>query len=125
MEGQSSTEDIIATVTVNAHEARSLFGSTHRYLDVRLVKDFEKEHVEGAINVPFYSSVTPQEKVKNPLFVEQVSELFAKDEHFFVACRSGVRSKLATLALFNAGFKNVKNMAGGYLAWMKAESGEA
>ncbi|KAJ4780175.1 Rhodanese/Cell cycle control phosphatase superfamily protein [Rhynchospora pubera] len=121
MEGKS----MIESLTVDVIEARKVVASGRRYLDVRLPEVFEAGHVEGAINIPFYSSVTPEEKVKNPQFVQQVSELFGKDDEFIVACNSGVRSKLATLDLANAGFKNVKNMAGGYLAWKKAESEEA
>ncbi|KAJ3682617.1 hypothetical protein LUZ60_015190 [Juncus effusus] len=120
MEEQRTTE----ALTVDAKEAHKIVGSGHRYLDVRLPEVYETGHVEGAINITFYSSVTPAGKVKNPQFIEQVSALFGKDEQFIVACNTGVRSKLATLDLFNAGYKNVKNMAGGYVAWKKAESEE-
>ncbi|URE28732.1 Rhodanese-like domain, partial [Musa troglodytarum] len=87
-------------VTVDGHEARGLVASGNRYLDVRLEEDFEKGHVEGALNIPYYSSVTPQgyllssdlvwmsEKVKNPQFIEQVSSLFGKDEVFLVVSTS-------------------------------------
>ncbi|XP_078152216.1 protein HIGH ARSENIC CONTENT 1, mitochondrial-like [Carex rostrata] len=121
MEGQS----MIDLLTVDAHEARKVVASGRRYLDVRLPEVFEAGHVEGATNIPFYSSVTPEGKVKNPQFVEQVTALVGKEEEFIVACNTGVRSKLATIDLFNAGFKNVKNMSGGYLAWKKAETEEA
>ncbi|XP_020084638.1 thiosulfate sulfurtransferase 18-like isoform X2 [Ananas comosus] len=83
-------------------------------------EDFEKGHVEGARNVPFYTSVTPQGKLKNENFIEQVESLYGKDENLIVGCRSGIRSKLATLDLLNAGFKNVKNMGGGYLSYVKS-----
>ncbi|XP_064989215.1 protein HIGH ARSENIC CONTENT 1, mitochondrial-like isoform X1 [Musa acuminata AAA Group] len=99
MEGQKSAVDI---VTVDGHEARGLVASGNRYLDVRLEEDFEKGHAEGALNIPYYSSVTPQEKVKNPRFIEQVSSLFGKDEVFIVGCRSGVRAKRATVDLLDA-----------------------
>ncbi|XP_078150780.1 thiosulfate sulfurtransferase 18-like [Carex rostrata] len=121
MEGQS----MIELLTVDAHEARKVVASGRRYLDVRLPEAFETGHVQGAINIPFYSSVTPQGKVKNPQFVEQVTALLEKEEEFIVACNSGVRSKLATIDLYNAGFKNIKNISGGYLAWKKAESEDA
>ncbi|XP_065031500.1 protein HIGH ARSENIC CONTENT 1, mitochondrial-like isoform X1 [Musa acuminata AAA Group] len=122
MEVQKSAVDI---VTVDGHEACGLVASGNRYLDVRLEEDFEKGHVEGALNIPYYSSVTPQEKVKNPRFIEQVSSLFGKDEVFIVGCRSGVRAKRATVDLLDAGFGNVKYLAGGYLAWLKSTNEEA
>lgn len=72
---------------------------------------FEAGHVEGATNIPFYSSVTPEGffflfiivlliyifkriitfifftspgKVKNPQFVEQVTAFVGKEEEFIV-----------------------------------------
>lgn len=39
--------------------------------------------------------------------------------HFFKGCLSGVRSELASADLIAAGFKNVKNMEGGYMAWVE------
>ncbi|XP_038978827.1 rhodanese-like domain-containing protein 17 isoform X2 [Phoenix dactylifera] len=101
MESQRNVEEL---VSVDAHEARKLLNSGHRYLDVRMREDFEKGHVEGAINVPFYSSVTPQGKEKNPQFIEHVSSIYGKDDHFIV------------------GFKNVKNMQRGYLSWVESTS---
>jgi adenylyltransferase/sulfurtransferase len=40
-----------------------------------------------------------------------------KDEEIVVHCRSGARSQKASLELKAAGFTNVKNLAGGILAW--------
>lgn len=47
-------------------------------------EDFDKGHVAGARNVPYYLSVTPHGKEKNPQFVEQVSALYAKDQNLIV-----------------------------------------
>ncbi|KAG6525311.1 thiosulfate sulfurtransferase 16, chloroplastic-like isoform X2 [Zingiber officinale] len=108
-------------VIVDGVEARNLVASGHhRYLDVRMEEDFEKGHLEGALNVPYYSSVTPREKVKNLEFIEQVSSLLRHEEPFIVGCRTGVRAKRATIDLLNAGFTNVKYLAGGYTAWLKS-----
>ncbi|KMZ56323.1 Rhodanese-like domain-containing protein [Zostera marina] len=104
--------------TVCAHEARELMKSgSCRYLDVRMFEDFEKSHVDGAFNVPYYS----QGKEKNPEFLNLVSSIFQKDDHFLVGCMTGGRSKYASMDLFKEGFKNVKNMGGGYKAYMSME----
>ncbi|KAJ6790875.1 uncharacterized protein M6B38_365575 [Iris pallida] len=58
-------------------------------------------------------------RVKNPDFLEQVSNICSKDDQILVGCQSGVRSLNATEDLLNAGFKNVKNVGGGYAAWLK------
>ncbi|XP_062217891.1 thiosulfate sulfurtransferase 16, chloroplastic-like [Phragmites australis] len=109
------------TPMVDADEACALLSSaTHQYLDVRMWEDFDKGHVAGARNVPYYLSVTPHGKEKNPHFVEQVAALYGKDDRFIVGCRSGVRSKLATADLLNAGFKNVTNLQGGYLSLLRS-----
>ncbi|EEC76884.1 hypothetical protein OsI_15089 [Oryza sativa Indica Group] len=43
-----------------------------------------------------------------------------KDTKFIEqGCLSGVRSELASADLIAAGFKNVKNMEGGYMAWVE------
>ena len=41
----------------------------------------------------------------------------AKDAEIVIHCRSGARSQKAALAMKEAGYTNVKNLAGGILAW--------
>ncbi|KAL6629854.1 hypothetical protein ACP70R_029619 [Stipagrostis hirtigluma subsp. patula] len=106
--------------TIDADQARSLLSSGKHYIDVRMPEDFDKGHAAGARNVPYYLSVTPQGKEKNPLFVEEVAALCAKDESFIVACNTGNRSRFATTDLLNAGFKNVKNLGGGYQSFLRS-----
>uniref|UniRef100_A0A1D1YSW6 Rhodanese-like domain-containing protein 19, mitochondrial n=1 Tax=Anthurium amnicola TaxID=1678845 RepID=A0A1D1YSW6_9ARAE len=105
-----------AVATVDVHAAKDLVCSGHRYLDVRTVEEFNKGHPEGALNVP-YMFFTPQGRVKNTEFVEQVSKICSKDDHVVVGCASGVRSLQATADLLSAGFNHVKNMGGGFAAW--------
>lgn len=45
-----------------------------------------------------------------------------KDEEVVVHCRSGKRSLQAGLMLETMGFKNVKNLTGGMLAWQELKS---
>ncbi len=47
-----------------------------------------------------------------------------KDEEVVVYCRSGNRSGQAGLILETMGFKNVKNLSGGMLAWKEKFSSE-
>ena len=52
-------------------------------------------------------------------FIEQrIAEIpVAKDAEIVVHCRSGARSQKAAVALRNAGFTHVENLAGGILEW--------
>ncbi|RWR92315.1 rhodanese-like domain-containing protein 19, mitochondrial isoform X2 [Cinnamomum micranthum f. kanehirae] len=107
-----------AVETVDVHAAKDLIRSSHLYLDVRTAEEFKQGHLENALNVPYMFS-TPQGRVKNPEFLEQVSSVCQKDDHIVVGCQSGVRSLQASVDLLSADFKNIKNMGGGYAAWVK------
>ncbi|XP_020218080.1 thiosulfate sulfurtransferase 18 [Cajanus cajan] len=107
-------------VTVDVHAAKSLIQTGSIYLDVRTVEEFLKGHVAAAniVNVPYMLN-TPKGKVKNPDFLKEVSSACNKEDHLIVGCQSGVRSLYATTDLLSHGFKNVNDMGGGYVDWIK------
>ncbi len=117
MNSQSSAATEVVTVDVLA--AKGLIDSGYRYLDVRTVEEFKKGHVDVAniLNIP-YLFITPEGRVKNPEFLEQVMSVCSKEDRLIVGCQSGVRSLAATSDLVNAGFKDVRDRGGGYLAWV-------
>ncbi|KAI8536989.1 hypothetical protein RHMOL_Rhmol10G0300000 [Rhododendron molle] len=88
--------------TVDVQGAKELITSGHRYLDVRTEEEFNKGHVdvEDALNIPYMFN-TPQGRVKNPKFMEQVLSVCNKEDHLVVD------------------FKHVRNMGGGYVAWVE------
>ncbi|KAK0581637.1 hypothetical protein LWI29_016250 [Acer saccharum] len=86
-------------VSVDVHAAKDLLSSGHRYLDVRTTEEFNKSHVNNSMNVP-YLFKTQEGRVKNPEFLTQVSSIYKKDDHIVV------------------GYERVKNMVGGYSAWV-------
>ncbi|CAA6657911.1 unnamed protein product [Spirodela intermedia] len=111
-------------------------------------EDFLKGHVEGAVNVPYYSD-TPEgslylylflslhlnissamirrnnsRKGEESGFLDQVSTLVTRDETFIVGCMTGNRSKHATGDLLLAGFVNAKNMKAGYRSWLQKDAAE-
>ena len=69
-------------------------------LDVRTVSEFEKGHIEGALNIPVDS------------LRERMDEL-DKDKEIIEYCQVGIRGYIAARILNQNGFK-VKNMTGGY-----------
>ncbi|KAG9442643.1 hypothetical protein H6P81_018497 [Aristolochia fimbriata] len=116
MAAQTSSEPV---PTIDVNTAKDLLATgQYRYLDVRFTELFNRAHVENALNVPFFLPA-PEGRVKNPQFLEQVSSLCGKDDRLLVGCYSGGRSLLATVDLLNAGLKDVKNVGGGYAAWVE------
>ncbi|XP_048230146.1 rhodanese-like domain-containing protein 17 isoform X2 [Ricinus communis] len=109
-------------VTVDVKAAKGLLESDYVYLDVRTVEEFKKGHVhaEKILNIPYMFN-TPEGRVKNPKFLQEVSAVCKEEDHLVVGCQSGVRSLYATADMLGAGFKDVSNMEGGYLAWMQNE----
>ncbi|GAB2282843.1 hypothetical protein Dimus_017379 [Dionaea muscipula] len=62
-----------------------LLRSGHRYLDVRTEEEFKRGHVDVGrpLNIPYMFN-TPQGRVKNQKFMEQVMEVCNKDDHLIV-----------------------------------------
>ena len=122
--GSSDVEKRLAVESVNTEAACALLASSEQYgyVDVRMWEDFDRGHVAGARNVPYYLSVNPHGKERNLDFVDQVAALHSKQDRLLVGCRSGVRSRLATADLVAAGFTKVKNLEGGYRSLLKSVS---
>ena len=93
-------------VSITPEEARRIMESEARVslIDVRQPEEFAQGAVEGAILMPLF------ETGKRSAELDPASPLL-------VYCRSGSRSKLAARILAVKGFKDVKNVAGGILAW--------
>jgi NADPH-dependent 2,4-dienoyl-CoA reductase/sulfur reductase-like enzyme/rhodanese-related sulfurtransferase len=73
-------------------------------LDVRTKKEFDGNHVPGAINIPLNG-------LRNSL------ELLAKDKVINAYCGVGIRSYIAVRILMHNGF-DVRNIVGGYLTYL-------
>lgn len=88
-------------------EAVSLMNKETDYiiLDVRRPDEFSEMHIPGAINIP-NESIGEQE----------IPELPDKDRLILVYCRSGNRSKQASLKLAKLGYTNIVEF-GGIIDW--------
>ncbi len=73
-------------------------------VDVREPDEFGAGHVAGAVLVPLGSLHL------------RLHEL-DRDRPTYVICQTGSRSAVATRMLVQAGFRDVRNVAGGTLAW--------
>jgi len=79
-------------------------------LDVREPWEYEQGHVEGAVLMPLIYDTAKQ----------ALDAGLDKDEPVYVFCRTGNRSTVASQALVDAGFTDVRNVAGGIVDWVAA-----
>ncbi|MFB5661359.1 rhodanese-like domain-containing protein [Alteribacillus sp. HJP-4] len=80
-------------------------------IDVREPDEYVEGHIPGVPLLPMHS------------FPEVIEE-FEKDKDYILVCRSGSRSHHTALFLKDNGIENVRNFAGGMLAWdRETESG--
>lgn len=79
------------------------------FLDCREPKEYKMGHIPGSMNIPRgLMEFKIDKKVPN------------KAENIVIYCKKGGRGCLAACTLCRMGYKNVKNMDGGWMAWEKA-----
>lgn len=78
-------------------------------LDIREPAEFEAGHIKGAKNVP-----RGLIDFKLPRMVKNANT------PIIIYCKSGARGALATQTLNQLGYKNVTNVKGAFMAWVKA-----
>lgn len=84
-------------------------------IDVRQASDFLNASITGAFNIP---RGVLEFKIQDDEFWE--AEFFYapyNDDEIVLYCQKGDRSALATLALKQLGFTNVKSLKGGIISW--------
>lgn len=89
-------------------------------LDVREPDEFKAGSIPTSVNVPlsrFAEVIESDENARKQAFGVPM----AKNDPLIVYCRSGKRSTMAQVAMQDAGFKNVRNYAGGFLDWSENE----
>jgi adenylyltransferase/sulfurtransferase len=78
------------------------------FIDCRLPNEHQITHIDGAELIPLQQLNQHADKLQKN-----------RDRKIVVHCKSGGRSMQFTQALRQAGFKDVKSMAGGILLWNK------
>jgi len=91
------------TVVAKQNAGENLF-----VLDVREPDEFQVGHIEGAVNVPIRTLAKNVAKLPQD-----------KATPITVVCKSGIRAAYGTMTLKLLGYTNVKDVAGGMLAWEK------
>lgn len=83
--------------------------ATENYIlvDVRTSEEYADGHLEGALNINYFSAT----------FSEDIAKL-GLETPVLVYCQSGNRSRKSMKIMYDMGFKEVKNFIGGYKGWM-------
>eukprot|EP00798_Chlamydomonas_sp_ICE-L_P011439 gene11439-36018_t len=104
---------------VSPTEASDLVTKGWQYLDVRTEEEFSHGHAPGAANIPFFLK-GKEGFVPNPDFKSKLEASFPnKLVPIVVGCQSGARSTPATVMMLHEGYANLRNMEGGFPAWVK------
>ena len=112
----SEPEKPMPIVQVTPEEAKRLLDSGgFVYLDVRTVPEFVNGHAPSALNIPVVE-MNPQIGAMelNEKFLGIVAANIPPDAQLIVGCRTGGRSATACEMLALAGYKNLRNLVGGY-----------
>ncbi|WP_298246290.1 rhodanese-like domain-containing protein [uncultured Christiangramia sp.] len=76
-------------------------------LDVRTEEEVDEGYIPNSKNIDIY---------KGQEFVDEVDKL-DRDKHYYIYCRSGIRSSQACTLLDQMGFAETYNLAGGFSEW--------
>ena len=110
-----TAKDLVAEAKTNItmislDDAKALFdkgGVT--FLDCREAKEYKAGHIPGAINIS-----------RGLLEFKIEGKIPDKNANIVIYCKTGGRGCLACESIAKMGYKNVKNMEGGWKAWEKA-----
>jgi rhodanese-related sulfurtransferase len=79
------------------------------FIDCREPKEYKMGHIPGAVNIP-----------RGLMEFKIDKQVPDKNANIVIYCKSGGRGCLAACTLCRMGYKNVKNIDGGWMAWEKA-----
>lgn len=78
-------------------------------IDVRTPDEFKEDHIVGAVNMDYLSDE-----------IMELIEEMNKETAYAIYCKGGMRSGQVAEQMIKTGIKNVYDLEGGILAWIKA-----
>lgn len=97
--------------TVEVSEFKKFTTITNKHLlDVRTPQEYAQGHIEGAVNIDYFSKDFKSELEK-----------LDKTIPVYVYCRSGGRSVKVMQIMQEMGFVTVYNLQGGFLTWSQSK----
>jgi rhodanese-related sulfurtransferase len=106
----SADSDSPAEITAEQLHDLLLSGEDYLLLDVRTEPEYLAARLEFTDQRISFDSISH--------FADQLPT--DKSSSIYVFCRSGRRSKIATLELRSMGYSNATNVSGGIIAWQRA-----
>ncbi len=106
---QACPEHNIEDIQVNAIDGFSVQAQNVVILDVRTPEEYAISHIEEAINI----------NIADDNFADDIAKL-NRDKTYIVHCAANVaggRTEQSFEIMTDLGFKNLRNMAGGIVAW--------
>jgi len=95
-----------STITRENLLARMQTNDTLLIVDVRSQAEYDRDHIPGAVHIPFYTVGTGVEQLGYP-----------KTDPVAVYCEHGPRAGLAGMALYLHGFDQIYSLDGHMKAW--------
>ncbi|OGS72172.1 MAG: hypothetical protein A3F91_03000 [Flavobacteria bacterium RIFCSPLOWO2_12_FULL_35_11] len=100
-----SQSDAIKVLTPTEFKEKSV---NQTIIDIRTPQEFSEGHIEGAININYFDDN----------FLDQIAK-YDKNQPIFIYCRSGNRTESASKKAVDFGFKEIYDLEGGILYWIK------
>jgi rhodanese-related sulfurtransferase len=95
---------------ISLQDAKALFDKGGVvFLDCREPSEYKVGHIPGAINIP-----------RGLLEFQVEGKISDKNANIVMYCKTGGRACLACESIGEMGYKNAKDMEGGWMAWEKA-----
>lgn len=87
--------------------ATAIEANNVQLVDVRTPQEYRGGYIKNAINIDYFNQAN---------FAKEFSKL-DKEKPVYLYCRSGNRSQSAASKLVAMGFKEIYDLAGGYMRW--------
>lgn len=121
----ADAKSVVDEISVDDLKAKIENGEVFHLLDIRTAEEFKRGYINDHYVYDLYLAPINlprgilEFRIANDNFWEPYyEETPVKDStEIIIYCKSGSRGILATKTLLTLGYKNVKNLAGGYKAW--------
>ncbi|MDT4332951.1 rhodanese-like domain-containing protein [Methylomonas sp. MV1] len=122
MSEEKTLMDFVKQAKSQIHEievlnVKTLLDEGYQVLDVREPAEFMSGTIEGALNIP--RGIL--EAAADRQYAGHREELMDRDKKWLLLCASSGRSAMAAAVMQQMGFKHIRNINGGIVAWKAAE----